>query len=259
MFGKNQQAKADHGDGKSLLVNSIFDTIQGEGPRAGCAAIFIRLTGCNLRCHFCDTEFEKGEVMPLNEIVRQVNFLRDVHAPGSRLVVLTGGEPLRQQVIPLLVSLSREGYHVQIETAGTLWPEPAIIEEHAIPREPVPLGQLIDAGLVDLVCSPKTPRIHPEIITHCGHYKYICDAADGVLSATGLPVLSTQTPGEVAPPWRPAQGSRATIWLQPCAKYHPDESEDVYATKNNMLLAATMAQKHGYRLSLQLHKILGLP
>jgi len=242
MFGANQQAKAEHGTGDALLVNSIFATIQGEGPFTGMPAMFVRLTGCNLRCHFCDTEFESGAPMSVREIRDAI----DVRCNGKRikLVVLTGGEPMRQQVVPLLKDLTRRGFHVQIETAGTLCP----------PGEE--LETLVELGKVSLVCSPKTGSINPRIEKLCHHYKYIIRVGE-INPEDGLPRVSTQIKNHGARIWRPDPDMFAQVWLQPCAEYL-DGQPDPRATGMNQALCVELAIKHGYRISLQTHKILGV-
>ena len=69
-------------------VNEIFQSLQGEGYNTGTASVFIRLSGCNLRCSFCDTRHEEGTMMSLPEIVEEV-----MQYPLAPLIVLTGGEP----------------------------------------------------------------------------------------------------------------------------------------------------------------------
>jgi len=69
-------------------INEIFQSLQGEGYNTGTASVFIRLSGCNLRCAFCDTQHEQGTMMSLPEIVEQV-----MQYPKAPLIVLTGGEP----------------------------------------------------------------------------------------------------------------------------------------------------------------------
>ena len=100
-----------------LLVNEIFYSIQGESIHSGCPCIFVRLTGCNLRCTYCDTRYayEEGEKMEISQI------LRSVDAYQCPLVEITGGEPLLQNETPLLVSKFLEkGYTVMMETNGSL-------------------------------------------------------------------------------------------------------------------------------------------
>lgn len=106
-----------------MQVTEIFRSIQGEGTRAGLPCIFIRLTGCNLRCTWCDTaySFYGGEKKSLEEILRRVNQLAQPSptAPKIRLAEITGGEPLFQPDTPELAKmLLREGFTVMIETSG---------------------------------------------------------------------------------------------------------------------------------------------
>ncbi len=110
-----------------MQVTEIFHSIQGESTFAGRPCVFVRLTGCNLRCVWCDTEyaFYGGEKMTVEEVLDRVR------SYGERLVELTGGEPLLQkEAIPLMKRLLAEGYQVLLETSG----ERSIA---AVPREVV--------------------------------------------------------------------------------------------------------------------------
>ena len=87
-----------------MLITEIFNSIQGEGTRAGLPCIFVRLTGCNLRCTWCDTAyaFHGGKKMTVDEVMDQVealNLRSDGTPAGISIVELTGGEPLLQEVI----------------------------------------------------------------------------------------------------------------------------------------------------------------
>lgn len=100
-----------------LKVNEIFLSIQGETSLAGLPTVFVRLTGCPLRCRYCDTEyaFYEGEKMTVAEILRAVAGYRTRH------VTVTGGEPLAQKpCLTLLRQLCDEGYRVSLETGGAL-------------------------------------------------------------------------------------------------------------------------------------------
>ncbi|MCG6971649.1 MAG: radical SAM protein [Desulfobacterales bacterium] len=101
----------------ALLVNEIFYSIQGESIYSGRPCIFVRLSGCNLRCTYCDTQYayEKGEKMEIDHIIRKVSGFK------CRWVEVTGGEPLIQSDTPMLVSkLLDNGYVVMMETNGSL-------------------------------------------------------------------------------------------------------------------------------------------
>ena len=103
-----------------MFITEIFKSIQGEGSRAGLPCIFVRLTGCNLRCTWCDTTyaFHGGQKMSVEEVVARVEALGG-SAAGGPLVELTGGEPLLQpDIYPLADRLLAAGYVVLIETSG---------------------------------------------------------------------------------------------------------------------------------------------
>ena len=100
-----------------LRITEIFHSLQGETRSVGRPATFVRLTGCPLRCQYCDTAyaFHGGEWQTLDVIMDAVR------AGGNRLVVVTGGEPLAQQdVLPLMTRLCDSGYEVFLETSGAL-------------------------------------------------------------------------------------------------------------------------------------------
>jgi len=107
-----------------MYVTEIFKSIQGEGTRAGLPCIFVRLTGCNLRCVWCDTAyaFHGGQKMSVEDILERVEALNrrpDGEPTGIPLVELTGGEPLLQkETVPLAEHLRAAGYQVMIETSG---------------------------------------------------------------------------------------------------------------------------------------------
>ena len=98
-----------------MVITEIFKSIQGESTFAGLPCVFIRLTGCNLRCHWCDTAyaFHGGQKMTSDEVLARVGQL------GGNLVEFTGGEPLLQkEVVPLSARLIAQGRCVLIETSG---------------------------------------------------------------------------------------------------------------------------------------------
>lgn len=257
MFGKNKIEKATWKDphsseevkeGKILAVNLIWYTIQGEGPYAGEPAVFVRLAGCNLRCWFCDTEFDARTALRVEEVVRQViEKAKDTTA----LVILTGGEPLRQQITPLCRELILAGYTVQIETAGTVWP-PTMDSNPSLER-------MIRNRGVELVCSPKTPKVDPAIEQFCHHYKYVVKV--GAVSAfDGLPSVSTQVSPDqdVRHDLFRTSDPAATIWVQPCDEYDADGIRNEKAYQANLNLVTSLSIIYGYRASIQLHKILGV-
>ena len=101
----------------SLRITEIFYSLQGESRFVGLPTVFVRLTGCPLRCHYCDTEyaFHGGERRELDDILREVASYR------PRYVCVTGGEPLAQPAcLELLTALCDAGYSVSLETSGAL-------------------------------------------------------------------------------------------------------------------------------------------
>jgi len=104
-----------------MVITEIFKSIQGEGTRAGLPCIFVRLTGCNLRCTWCDSAyaFYGGSKQSVDEVIGCVRALSGEGAGRIRLLEITGGEPLLQPETPALAErLLAEGYTVMIETSG---------------------------------------------------------------------------------------------------------------------------------------------
>lgn len=238
MLGKNLLRKPEYDSEGRLRVQSIFRTIQGEGPNAGRPAIFVRLAGCNLRCHFCDTEFDSGWDRLVNPEDASLLVWQARSEAKVNLVVITGGEPMIQNLVPFIHFLRLGSWCrvVQIETAGTVF----------CPG----LEPFLESGFVQLVCSPKSSRINSNVINYCEDWKYI--VREGELDdVDGLPAFSTQVVGKTNRLFRPDLScTTQRIWLQPC---------DEPGRKNeNQAACVASAIKHGYRLSYQIHKALGL-
>jgi 7-carboxy-7-deazaguanine synthase len=101
----------------AIRINEIFYSIQGESSRIGFPTIFIRLTGCPMRCNYCDTAyaFHEGSQKTIEDILKEIKRF------PSKFITVTGGEPLAQkQCLDLLKSLCDEGYQVSLETGGGL-------------------------------------------------------------------------------------------------------------------------------------------
>jgi len=226
MLGSNKKEGVVVSDGRHLFVNEMFHSIQGEGPFAGQSAIFIRLAGCNLACEWCDTEFEERYDASVDFIMQFVA----AHNTSTDLVVITGGEPMRQNIVQLVYDLLHDGMRVQIETAGTLWPE----------------GMPIQHSGLTIVCCPKTPAVHPMIADNCCHWKYVLEADS--ISRDGLP--SYCPTGAKGIPFRPPKNRPGTIYVMPCDRQDDDLNRLNYGA------VAESAITFGYRAGLQIHKIL---
>ncbi len=106
-------------DGDALPINELFTSLQGEGKLAGVPSTFVRTSGCNLRCWFCDSYHTSWE--PTHATMGLEAILDDVESHDATHVVVTGGEPLvHEATVPLIEELDARGYHVTVETNGTI-------------------------------------------------------------------------------------------------------------------------------------------
>lgn len=136
-------------------VNDIFYSLQGEGRNTGRAAIFIRFSGCNLKCPFCDTDFSAYEELSDEDILARIS------GYPSKFVVLTGGEPSLQVDAPFIELLHAHGYELAMETNGT----------HAIAD-----------GIDWITCSPKGNTV----IKKCNELKCIFDEHTAIPDDHGI-------------------------------------------------------------------------
>ncbi|MBL0320344.1 MAG: 7-carboxy-7-deazaguanine synthase QueE [Alphaproteobacteria bacterium] len=224
MHGQNPKRPPLLGDGLTLDIQEIFPTLQGEGPFAGHPAVFIRLGGCNLSCDFCDTEFESFHPQPLDDILASVQQLscNDAKERIRTLVVITGGEPFRQPIEALCQALIDGGFEVQVETNGTLF--------RAIHRH------------VHIICSPKNTGsgyqpIRPDLLRRLSGVKFIISAHHPLYQD-----VADIGQYEWAIP----------TYVQPMDEGNPQKN------KANLDHAKHLALTQGYRLSLQIHKIIGI-
>ncbi|MCP5369950.1 MAG: 7-carboxy-7-deazaguanine synthase QueE [Rickettsiaceae bacterium] len=220
MLGKNPQRPAALGDGTKLFVKNIFKTIQGEGPNVGMPSIFIRLGGCNLACNFCDTEFEDYIEMNTQDIINIAeNLSLNLYQERSvSLIVITGGEPFRQNISMLCSELINKNFQVQIETNGTLY--------HDIAEE------------VEIICSPKIRNNkyyppHSRILPRITAFKFL---------------VSSNIEGYGEVPQLGQKEFNIPVFVQPIDQYNNKQN------KANERLAIDIAINNGYRLSYQIHK-----
>ena len=122
-----------------MQITEIYKSLQGESTYAGLPCVFVRLTGCNLRCSWCDSEytFQGGSKMSPEQVMNEVRRL----SPGGGLVEITGGEPMLQErdAVPLMEQLLRDGYGVLLETSG----------ERPLQRVPVGVVKIVDVKCPD--------------------------------------------------------------------------------------------------------------
>jgi 7-carboxy-7-deazaguanine synthase len=122
-----------------VQITEIYKSLQGESTYAGLPCVFVRLTGCNLRCSWCDSEytFTGGQKMAIEEVLGKVNRL----SPSGGLVEITGGEPMLQEreVVPLMERLLKDGYGVLLETSG----------ERPLERVPAGVVKIVDVKCPD--------------------------------------------------------------------------------------------------------------
>lgn len=220
MFGKNKILKPTNSDGSVLQVKNIFFTFQGEGPYCGYPAIFIRLGGCNLACSFCDADFDNFDDLPLEEVLQKVKELSQINNKRkANLVVITGGEPMRQEIKKLCQELLDDNFLVQIETNGTIFRD--------LPKK------------VKIVCSPKNIdgkyyEIRRDLLPKITAFKFL-------ISANNKNYQDIKEVGQLE--------YKTPLYLQPMDEYNDKKNRD------NMNLTLQLAKKYGYRLSLQTHKV----
>ena len=215
-------------------VNEIFFTLQGEGAHSGIPAVFVRFSGCNLRCPWCDTEFTSFTEMTAEDIVSTALSLYDADTQGRRrMMVLTGGEPSLQVDDAIIVALHAAGFYICIETNGT---------------RPLP------SGIDWITCSPKKQSLslNPSPVTHTP------------LALKRVNEVKVVFTGDYDPNiWR--EYLEAEHWLLQPLRYTSEwllqSNADEWEDDRNDNLADTVQYilAHPFwRLSVQLHKIVGL-
>ncbi|RRJ30070.1 7-carboxy-7-deazaguanine synthase QueE [Halocatena pleomorpha] len=115
----------DQSDSEALPINELFYSLQGEGQLAGTPSVFVRTSGCNLRCWFCDSYHTSWE--PVHAQWSLETIVSEIQSHPADHVVLTGGEPLiHTETVPLMERLTELGYHITVETNGTIYQEAPI-------------------------------------------------------------------------------------------------------------------------------------
>ena len=209
-------------------VNEIFYTLQGEGAHSGIPAVFIRFSGCNLRCPWCDTEFDDFTEMSAGQIIAEAQDLYDMPNDRRKMVVLTGGEPSLQVDEALVNALHEAGFYICIETNGT----------RALPD-----------GIDWITCSPKESSLKP--------------SNSQTIKLTNVNEVKVVFTGTYDPEvWR--KQLSAEHWMLQPLRYTGEwliENVDSWEDDRNDNLDDTVRYilSHPFwRLSVQLHKIAGL-
>jgi 7-carboxy-7-deazaguanine synthase len=220
-----------------MYISEIFHSLQGEGELTGVPSVFVRTSGCNLRCNWCDTMYAswdpEGAEMSVAEIVRQVESF------PSRHVVLTGGEPMiAKDLCPLAQALRETGRHITIETAATVPPEGIACDLASL--SPKLKNSAPDARLPDAWRERHEKlRWQPEVLrAWIDHYPFqlkfvVATAAD----LEEIPLLLREV-GRNIPP--------AKILLMP-------EGISPAATHARDELLVEACKRHGYRYCRRLH------
>lgn len=217
-----------------MRTAEVYASIQGEGQFAGTPSVFLRTTGCNLRCWFCDTPFTswapEGPHVPVSELVQQVKAFDIEH------VVLTGGEPLLQpDSVPLCEQLLALGHFVTIETAGTVFrPAPASlmsISPKLANSSPLRAGT---ANAARWQARHEQSRSRPDVIARLietteFQFKFVVDVPADLAEIAAYLAAWPQVPGD-------------RIWLMPQARTR----EELLARSNWLNGEAT---RLGYRFS----------
>ena len=203
----------------TLKISEIFASFQGEGARQGEPTIFVRLAGCNLACGFCDTKSARrgGRPVSVAAIVARVAGLRNRFP--AEWVCLTGGEPMLQDIGPLVSALRKAGFRVQIETNGTIF-------------RPIPADRI--------TLSPKPPgyAFDPSFRRRAAEVKLVVSRDLSLADVAGV---------------RNSFPAATPVFLQP-----ESNAAWSRARAARLAAAALRAGLRNVRLSVQLHKVYGM-
>lgn len=180
----------------TLRVSEIFLSLQGESTRVGLPTVFIRLTGCPLRCRWCDTAyaFTGGETRSLQSVLDEVASLK------VTTVCVTGGEPLAQKAcVPLLVALCDAGYSVSLETSGALTIEPVDPRVSCIMDLKAPGSGEVDKNHWENIAQLSPQDEIKIVIADEADYRWACEQLKTHALATRATVLFSPVAGEIDP------------------------------------------------------------
>lgn len=221
-----------------MLISEIFYSLQGEGALAGVPSIFIRTSGCNLRCTWCDTPYAswkpEGTEMTAGQIIAEVE------RHPTRFLVVTGGEPMIAKEMPdLLTALREKGKHITIETAGTVPPDGVPCDLASISPKlanSTPFAETAGAAWTE---KHDRTRLQPDVLRqwceHCDYQlKFVISSNDDLREAESI----VSQIGIAVPPHK--------ILLMP-------EGTDAETLCSRTPLLIEWCKRKGYRLSPRLH------
>ena len=222
-----------------MQITEIYKSLQGESTYAGLPCVFVRLTGCNLRCSWCDSEytFTGGRKMTIESVVDEVQRL----SPSGGMVEITGGEPMLQEreVVPLMDQLLQRGYRVLLETSG----------ERPLERVPAQVVKIVDVKCPDSG-EPNTFRIENlQTLTPHDEVKFVLSSRNDYEFAR-----------EFTERHRLAQRTNAVLFSPAFHKDATGARDSSHCLLDPQQLAEWMlADQVPARLSLQLHKFIWDP
>ena len=193
-------------------IVEIFHSVQGEGYRSGIPHVFIRFGVCNLRCEWCDTNFDEYQSMTV------IDILADVLQYPCKNIIFTGGEPMLNDLWPLARVLKRRGYHLSVESNGTV---------------------KIPDGLLDWICISPKDQMYPQVS--------IKQRAGDELKCVYV--------GQSLSMYDGLKGGFDHLFLQPC--YDENDTVERNG-RTFALTEEVVKQHPNWRLSLQTHKWMGI-
>jgi 7-carboxy-7-deazaguanine synthase len=221
-----------------MRISEWFYSVQGEGTLVGVPSVFVRTSGCNLRCGWCDTPYASWKPEGNERSVQEI--MAEVQRHPARHVVLTGGEPMIAKELPELAGRLREaGYHITIETAGTVLPEGIACDLASIsPKLSNSTPSLERAGEGWLKRHEET-RLQPAVLRAWAEqydvqWKFVISNEQDLMEARGV----LESIGTAIAP--------SQVLLMP-------EGTSVEAIQGRYPLLIEACKKHGYRLSPRLH------
>ena len=243
--GERESGQGNQQEGDRLPINELFYSLQGEGKLTGVPSVFIRTSGCNLRCWFCDsyhTSWEPtGAWLTVEEILEEVQSYEEADH-----VVLTGGEPMiHEESVRLLEELAAHGYHTTVETNGTIYREAPIDLASISPKlaSSTPTSELDPKGDGEWAAKHERQRIDIDALSNLidtsdSQLKFVITGSDDLPEIEAL-LEELRAATRAAIP-------NEDVLLMP-------EGATTDALEKNRGEVAELAMAHGYRYTPRLH------